>query len=46
MHHPMLLRELTRKNYVGQETVIFTILIKIRRSGGLFEKGYEISLEN
>lgn len=46
MHHLMLLRKLTRKNYVGQETVISTILIKIRRSGGLFEKGYEIFLGN
>lgn len=46
MHHLMLLRKLTRKNYAGQETVISMILIKIRRSGGLFEKGYEIFLGN
>lgn len=46
MHHLMLLRKPMRKNYVGQETVIFMILIKIRRSGGLFEKGYEIFLGN
>lgn len=46
MHHLMLLRKLTRRNYVGQETVNFTILIKIQKSGGRFEKGYEISLGN